>query len=72
MEDAIYGGRSKGNNASIEEYLNLTQWKPYRKQMTLVSLASKFRTELGPAQPQLVYLKFAILNFCLVIFPSHF
>ena len=49
MEDAL-----NGNNTSIEDYLNLTQWKPYRKQITFVSLASKFSTELGPAQPQLV------------------
>ena len=69
MEDDLNGRRSKWKTPSMEDDLkgitpllknivmevNLTQWKPYRKQMTFVSLASKFSTELGPAQPQLVY-----------------
>ena len=29
---------------------------PYWKQITLACLASQFYTELGPAQPQLVYI----------------
>ena len=63
MEGALNGGQCKGNSTSIEEYLNLTQWKPYRKQITLVSLASKFSTELGPAQPQLSSLYFNIRKY---------
>ena len=56
MEEDINGRQYKGKNISIEEYLNGSQlqWKSDRKQMTLVCLASQFRTELGPAQPQLV------------------
>ena len=68
MEDDLNGRQSNWKTSSMEDDLkgitpllknilmevNLTQWKPYRKQMTLVSLASKFSSELGPAQPQLV------------------
>ena len=40
MEDDINGRRHEG---------------AYEKQMTSACLASQFSTELGPAQPQLVY-----------------
>ena len=65
MEDNLNGIRlkwkqPKGKNPSIEEYLigSQPQWKPHRKQITLACLASQFRTELGPAQPQLLLLIF--------------
>ena len=56
MEDDLNGRRHIGKNTSIEEYLNGSQpqWNPFRKLMTLVSLAGSIFTELGPAQPQLV------------------
>ena len=57
MEDNLKGRGSQGKNTSMEEYLDGSQpqWKPYRNQMTLACLASQFYTELGPAQPQLVF-----------------
>ena len=58
MEDNLNGRLDKGKPTSIEEHINGSQpqWKPYKKHMTLACLASQFRTELGPAQPQLVLL----------------
>ena len=55
MEDDFNGRQPQGKNISIEEYLDVSrpQWMPYRKQMIS---ASQFCTELGPAQPQLVYV----------------
>ena len=38
-----------------QSQLKMTSWNPYRKQITPACLASKSCTELGPAQPQLVY-----------------
>ena len=52
MEDDI-----EGRTPLLKSILILNgsqpQWKSDRKQMALVCLASQFRTELGPAQPQL-------------------
>ena len=54
IEDDLNRRQPQGKNIYIEEYLDVSrpQWKPFRKQMTL---ASQFCTELGPAQPQLVF-----------------
>ena len=41
-------------------------WKPFMKQMTLVGLASQFCTELGTAQPQLVF------NVCQILFQGNY
>ena len=57
MEDNPKGTQPQGNKTSIEE------WKTCRNQMTL---ACQFCTELGPAQPQLVYLLYLIGNLKLV------
>ena len=54
MEDDLNGRRSKWKTPSMEDDLKVITPLPYLKQITLVSLASKFSTELGPAQPQLV------------------
>ena len=61
MEDDQNGREPQLKTTSMEDELNgrQSQWKttsrkPYRKQMTSACLASQFRTELGPAQPQLV------------------
>ena len=55
LEDNI-----KGRTPLLKSILILDgsqpQWKSDRKQMALVCLASQFRTELGPAQPQLLFL----------------
>ena len=58
MEDDLKGRGTPGKNTSMEEYLDGSQpqWKSYRKQMTLACLPSQFCTELGPAQPQLVFI----------------
>ena len=61
MEDDI-----EGRTPLLKSILILNgsqpQWKSDRKQMALVCLASQFRTELGPAQPQLVFLLFDVLH----------
>ena len=76
MEDDHNERRPQMKTASIEDELNgrRSQWKttsrkPYRKQMTSACLASQFRTELGPYQPQLVLLFFLphIQNFGKII-----
>ena len=62
MEDNLNGRQPQWNTTSMEEQISMEdnlQWKktlkkPYRK-MTLACIASQFCTELGPAQPQLVY-----------------
>ena len=56
MEDDLNGRRARGKMTSMEEHINGSwpQWKSYTKQKTLACQASKFCTELGPAQPQLV------------------
>ena len=58
----INGRRPQWKTISMENNLygewpqwKLTLRKPYRKHMTLTCLASQFCTELGPAQPQLVF-----------------
>ena len=63
MKDDHNGRRTQWKKTSMEDDLNgrQSQWKmtsrkPYRKQMTPACLASKSFTELGPAQPQLVFL----------------
>ena len=55
LEDDI-----KGRTPLLKSILILDgsqpQWKSDRKQMALACLARQFRTELGPAQPQLVVI----------------
>ena len=77
----INGRRFKWNTTSMENDINgrQPQWKttsrkPYRKQMTSACLVSQFqfRTDLGPAQPQLVLyfvnLKTVLYNFSIFTF----
>ena len=72
MKDDLNGRQTQWKTTSMEDNLNgrQSQWKttsrkPYRKQMTSACLASKSCTELGPAQPQLVFLFWHILQFLL-------
>ena len=63
MEEDLNGGQPQWKTTSMEDNFegrtSRPQWKPYRKQMTL---ASQFCTELGPAQPQLVFLISYLIN----------
>ena len=53
MEDKLNGRQPQWKTTSMDKKC---QWKKTLRKMTLACLVSQFCTELGPAQPELVFI----------------